>query len=64
MLIRAEELKLTPRPSGATRLIREYGIDLRTVQLMGPWRSLDQMAEYLGVDLTLHKPAATRRKSA
>lgn len=50
------------RASGATRLIRDYGIDVRTVQLMGPWRSLDQMAEYLGVDLSvMAKPAAKRR---
>lgn len=38
------------RASGATRLLREYGVDIRTVQLMGPWSSLDQMAEYLGHD--------------
>jgi hypothetical protein len=37
------------RATGATRLIREYQIDVRTVQLMGPWSSLDQMAEYLGL---------------
>jgi site-specific recombinase XerD len=40
------------RASGATRLIREHGIDVRTVQLLGNWRSLDQMADYLGLDLT------------
>jgi integrase len=39
------------RASGATRMLREFGIDIRTVQLLGPWRSLDQMAEYLGLDL-------------
>jgi hypothetical protein len=39
------------RASGATRMIREFGVDVRTVQLLGPWRSLDQMAEYLGLDL-------------
>lgn len=39
------------RASGATRLLREHGVDVRTVQLLGNWRSLDQMAEYLGVDL-------------
>lgn len=37
------------RASGATRLIREYGVDVRTVQLMGPWSSLDQMMVYLGL---------------
>lgn len=41
------------RASGATRMLRDYGIDVRTVQLIGGWRSLDQMAEYLGVDLTI-----------
>jgi len=38
------------RASGATRLLRDYGIDIRTVQVMGNWSSLDQMAAYLGVD--------------
>lgn len=38
------------RASGATRLLREYQIDVRTVQLMGGWTSLDQMMEYLGLD--------------
>lgn len=38
------------RASGATRLLREYHVDVRTVQLLGNWRSLDQMAEYLGID--------------
>lgn len=37
------------RATGATRLLRDYQIDIRTVQRMGPWASLDQMAEYLGV---------------
>jgi integrase len=37
------------RATGATRMLRDYGIDIRTVQRMGPWASLDQMAEYLGV---------------
>lgn len=41
------------RASGATRMIREHGIDVRTVQLIGGWRSLDQMAEYLGLALDL-----------
>lgn len=40
------------RASGATRMIREHGIDVRTVQLLGNWSSLDQMASYLGIDLT------------
>lgn len=62
------------RASGATRLLRDYGVDVRTVQLIGGWRSLDQMAEYLGVDLgTMSatpaakgrlKAASTRRRSA
>ena len=38
------------RATGATRLLRDHGIDIRTVQLMGGWQSLDQMAEYLGLD--------------
>jgi hypothetical protein len=37
------------RATGATRLLRDYQVDIRTVQRMGPWASLDQMAEYLGV---------------
>lgn len=41
------------RASGATRMLREHGIDVRTVQLIGGWRSLDQMAEYLGLALDL-----------
>lgn len=41
------------RASGATRMIREHGIDVRTVQVIGGWRSLDQMAKYLGVGLDL-----------
>lgn len=50
------------RASGATRMIREYGIDIRTVQLLGHWSSLDQMAEYLGVDLSV--PATKKRRTA
>lgn len=38
------------RASGATRLLRDYHVDIRTVQLLGNWSSLDQMAEYLGID--------------
>lgn len=53
------------RASGATRLIRDYGIDIRTVQLMGPWSSLDQMAEYLGVHFTPPSSrTATKKRSA
>lgn len=45
------------RASGATRMLQDYGIDLRTVQMIGGWRSLDQMAQYLGVDVAaLDKP--------
>lgn len=39
------------RASGATRLLQDYGVDIRTVQVIGGWRSLDQMAAYLGVSL-------------
>lgn len=39
------------RATGATRLLRDHQIDIRTVQRMGPWASLDQMAEYLGVSV-------------
>lgn len=39
------------RASGATRMLREHGVDIRTVQLLGGWSSLDQMAAYLGLDL-------------
>lgn len=47
------------RATGATRMLRDYRIDVRTVQLVGGWRSLDQMASYLGVDLShLGMPAA------
>jgi integrase len=49
------------RASGATRMIREYGIDIRTVQLLGHWSSLDQMAEYLGVDLSAPVTKKKRR---
>jgi site-specific recombinase XerD len=45
------------RASGATRLIREHGLDVRTVQLLGNWRSLDQMADYLGLDLSVQTSA-------
>ena len=38
------------RATGATRMLREYKIDVRTVQLIGGWSSLDQMMEYLGID--------------
>lgn len=38
------------RATGATRMLRDYRIDIRTVQLIGGWTSLDQMMEYLGID--------------
>ena len=31
------------RASGATRLLRDYKKDVRTVQLLGGWSPLDQM---------------------
>lgn len=49
------------RASGATRMLRDYRVDIRTVQLIGGWRSLDQMAEYLGVDAGVF---GERRESA
>lgn len=49
------------RASGATRMLREHGIDVRTVQLLGGWKSLDQMAEYLGLALDL--TAQTRQRA-
>lgn len=52
------------RASGATRMIREHGIDIRTVQLLGNWSSLDQMAEYLGIDLTAPAASAAAGKRA
>ena len=39
------------RATGATRMLRDYKVDVRTVQMIGGWTSLDQMAEYLGMDL-------------
>ena len=42
------------RASGATRLLREHQVDIRSVQLLGGWRSLDQMAAYLGLDRGLN----------
>jgi integrase len=42
------------RASGATRMLREYKVDIRTIQLLGNWSSLDQLSEYLGIDLDLH----------
>jgi integrase len=38
------------RATGATRMLRDYQIDIRTVQMVGGWESLDQMMDYLGVD--------------
>lgn len=46
------------RASGATRLMREHGIDIATVQHLGNWTSLDQMSAYLGLDLTKIAAAA------
>jgi integrase len=53
------------RASGATRMLRDYRIDVRTVQLIGGWSSLDQMAQYLGIDAQMSAPAkASKRRSA
>lgn len=41
------------RASGATRMLREHNVDIRTIQLLGGWASLDQLAEYLGINLDL-----------
>jgi integrase len=38
------------RASGATRLMREFRLDVKTVQFLGNWASLDQMSEYLGIE--------------
>lgn len=38
------------RATGATRMLRDYKVDVRTVQMVGGWTSLDQMMEYLGLD--------------
>ncbi|MGE0594560.1 MAG: tyrosine-type recombinase/integrase [Vicinamibacterales bacterium] len=40
------------RASGATLMLRTYQVDIRTVQLVGGWSSLDQMSGYLGMDRT------------
>jgi integrase len=40
------------RATGATRMLRDYHVDVGTVQLLGGWSSLDQMAQYLGIDQT------------
>lgn len=50
------------RASGATRLLRDYGVDVRTVQLIGGWSSLDQMAQYLGIDASMPAPGKARAK--
>lgn len=52
------------RASGATRMLRDYGIDVRTVQLIGGWSSLDQMAQYLGIDAGMTTPVGRKRRSA
>jgi hypothetical protein len=41
------------RATGATRMLREHQVDIGTVQRIGNWQSLDQMAAYLGLDLEL-----------
>jgi hypothetical protein len=51
------------RASGATRMLRQFGIDVRTVQLIGNWRSLDQMASYLGVDPHIAVSSQTRKRA-
>jgi integrase len=50
------------RASGATRMLRDYGIDVRTVQLIGGWSSLDQMAQYLGIEAGMSAAQAKPRK--
>jgi hypothetical protein len=50
------------RASGATRMLRDYGIDVRTVQLIGGWSSLDQMAQYLGIDAGMAVAQSKSRK--
>ncbi|MEY2873473.1 MAG: hypothetical protein RLZZ373_844 [Pseudomonadota bacterium] len=42
------------RATGATRMLRDHHIDARTIQLMGPWSSLDQMMGYLGLPPVTH----------
>jgi integrase len=51
------------RASGATRMLREHGIDIRTVQLIGGWSSLDQMAAYLGLDIGAQVAPADRKRN-
>jgi integrase len=50
------------RASGATRMLRDYGVDVRTVQLIGGWSSLDQMAAYLGIDAAMAPTARSRHR--
>lgn len=50
------------RATGATRLLRDYGVDVRTVQLIGNWKSLDQMADYLGIDMSVMQPVKPRER--
>lgn len=52
------------RASGATRLLRDYKLDVRTVQVIGGWTSLDQMAQYLGVDRDALFEAPPKRVSS
>lgn len=50
------------RASGATRMLREFGVDIRTVQLIGGWSSLDQMAQYLGIESAAEPASASRTR--
>jgi hypothetical protein len=47
------------RATGATRMIQR-GVDVRTVQMIGNWRSLDQMMQYLELDATGGHDAVNR----
>lgn len=51
------------RASGATRMLTDYGQSIRTVQVIGGWSSLDQMAQYIGVDVSAPQ-GRSGRKSA
>jgi len=47
------------RATGATRML-QAGIDARTVQMIGNWRSFDQMAEYLELHMGAGRAAVNR----
>lgn len=51
------------RASGATRMLRDYRVDVRTVQLFGGWSSLDQMAQYLGIDESRFTQGAPKQRA-